>query len=96
MGTFILVLIRLVEASAWTYSLVVVARAVVSWMPLHGGHPLRRCLEAVTEPVLRPIRRMLGRLGLMRAVDWSPLVLLLCVYLIRDLLVRMLLQLVLP
>ncbi len=93
MRTFIVVLVRLVEASAWTYSLIVVARAVVSWMPLHGAHPLRRCLEAVTEPVLRPIRRLLGRLGLMGAVDWSPLVLLLCVYLIRDLLARMLLRL---
>ncbi|MGC9530382.1 MAG: YggT family protein [Candidatus Bipolaricaulaceae bacterium] len=88
MVAFIVAVARLVEATAWAYSLVVVGRAVVSWLPLQRDHPLRRCLEAATEPLLGPIRHGLIRLGLSGPVDWSPLILLLAVYLLRDLLVR--------
>ncbi len=93
MQAFIIAVARLVEATAWAYSLVVLGRAVVSWIPLEAGHPLARCLEAATEPVLRPIRRLLARLGLLGAVDLSPLILLILVYFVRDLLVRGLLRL---
>jgi YggT family protein len=93
MASFIVALARLIEATAWAYSLVVVGRAVITWLPLDPTHPLRRCLEVATEPLLRPIRHGLARLGLGGPVDWSPLVLLLALYLLRDLLVRWLLRL---
>ena len=93
MYTFITTLARFIDAAVWAYSLVVVARAVTSWLPLEPGHPLRRCLEVATEPLLQPIRRGLARLGVLGPVDWSPLILLLLLYLGRDLVVRGLLRL---
>jgi len=63
MYTFIVTIARLIDAVIWAYSLVVVARAVTSWLPLEPGHPLRRCLEVATEPLLQPIRKALSRLG---------------------------------
>lgn len=48
----------LVEA----YVFVLIARALLSWIPDHPGSPLHgivRVLDLVTEPVLRPIRRVL-------------------------------------
>ena len=52
------VLAYLVEA----YVLVLIVRALLSWFPSRPGSPLFgvvRALDAVTEPVLRPIRRVL-------------------------------------
>ncbi len=94
MQPFIIFLVRTIEVCAWAYSLIVIGRVLTTWLPTGVSHPLRRFLEAATEPVLRPIRLALGRLGLMGSLDVSPLILLLCVYLLRHLLVGALLRLV--
>lgn len=62
------------------YSLVVLAAVVVSWMPLDEGHPLVRWTRRATEPALRPIRKVLPTAG---GFDFSPLVLLLGLHLLR-------------
>ncbi len=52
------VLVGLVEA----YVVLLIVRALLSWFPSHPGSPvfqLERALGVVTEPVLRPIRRLL-------------------------------------
>ena len=60
------------------YVVLLVARALVSWFPVHPGTPLYsvvRILDLLTEPVLRPIRRILPpmRAGGM-AIDLSIIV----------------------
>ena len=52
------ILAYLVEA----YVVVLIARALLSWLPARPGSMLShvvRVLDSVTEPVLRPIRRVL-------------------------------------
>ena len=52
------VLALVVEA----YVVVLVVRAVLSWIPIRSGSglaPFARFVEAVTEPVLRPVRRII-------------------------------------
>ncbi len=44
------------------YVVVLIARALLSWLPTRPGtafYQVVRLLDAVTEPVLRPIRRVL-------------------------------------
>jgi len=60
------------------YILVLLGRAVISWFPISPGTPMEtvaRVLERLTEPVLRPVRRILPpvRAGGM-AIDLSILV----------------------
>lgn len=60
------------------YVVVLIARALVSWFPVHPGSALYgvvRVLDRLTEPVLRPIRRILPpmRAGGM-AIDLSIIV----------------------
>ena len=52
------ILVGLVEA----YVVVLIVRALLSWLPVRPGSPLipvLRVLDGITEPVLRPIRRIL-------------------------------------
>jgi YggT family protein len=56
------VLAYLIEA----YVIVLIARALLSWFPAAPGSVLAKVvqvLDAVTEPVLRPIRRLLPPIG---------------------------------
>jgi YggT family protein len=60
------------------YIVVLIVRALLSWFPARPGTgfaSLVRALDAVTEPVLRPIRRILPPVGVGgMAIDLSILV----------------------
>jgi YggT family protein len=64
----------------WAYSLVVLARIILEYIPVSFDHPVARvraAFRAVTEPVLAPIRAVLPPLRLGGVgLDLSPLVLL--------------------
>ncbi|HUO49536.1 MAG TPA: YggT family protein [Acidimicrobiales bacterium] len=69
---------RALSSLLWLYTLVLIGRAVISWFPITPGTPLEtvaRVLERLTEPLLRPIRRILPpvRAGGM-AIDLSIIV----------------------
>lgn len=52
------IIILVIEA----YVIVLVARALLSWVPVRPGSPvtgITRVLDKITEPVLRPVRRIL-------------------------------------
>lgn len=73
------------------YTWIVIASAIVSWLVAFGVVNVRNqfirvvvdLLYRLTEPVLRPIRRILPNLG---GVDISPVILLLGLFFIRSLL----------
>ena len=52
-------------------SLLIVARALLSWFIRDTTHPVMRILLDLTEPLLRPIRRMMPSDVM---VDFSPLI----------------------
>jgi YggT family protein len=62
------------------YSLVVLAAVVLSWMSIDPRHPAVQAIERLVEPALAPIRRALPSMG---GIDFSPMVLLLVLRLIR-------------
>ncbi len=40
------------------------ARAIISWLPIEEDNPIVSFLYGVTEPVIMPVRALLNRLGL--------------------------------
>lgn len=53
-------------------------------------HPIRRAVDSVVEPMLAPIRRVVPLIGML---DFSPLILLLLLQLLRNLIIRILIAL---
>ena len=84
-------LLSLIRLILQIYSWVIIAAAVMSWLVAFGVLNVRNqfirmvvdVLYRLTEPVLRPIRRMLPNLG---GVDISPVILLLGLFFLRSLL----------
>ena len=62
------------------YSLVVFGSVIVSWIQLPPTHPIVGFLTRMTEPFLAPIRRLIPTMG---GLDFSPIVLLLAVRIVR-------------
>ena len=75
------------------YTWVIIASAIMSWLVAFGVVNTRNqfirvvvdVLYRVTEPVLRPIRRLLPNLG---GVDISPVIVLLLIFFLRHLIVE--------
>lgn len=70
-------IVDLLCAAADVYSLLILARILLSWFPINPSGPMGQFLRWVhvaTEPVLAPVRRSLPAFG---PLDLSPLVVLL-------------------
>lgn len=80
---FGLSLLEIVLGLLSLYTWVIIIRALLSWVNPDPYNPLVRMLVAVTEPVLRPLRRLLPphRMG---GLDLSPLVAILLLQLFKN------------
>ena len=74
-----MILIQLIDL----YSLIVFGAVVMSWLQLPPSNPIAQFVHAVTEPVLGPIRRALPPMG---GIDFSPMVLLIGLQLLKGIL----------
>lgn len=62
---------KLLIALLLTYFVLIIARVIISWFASQSRHPLIPLVYQLTEPVLRPINRVLPSMG---GVDLSPLI----------------------
>lgn len=68
------------------YSLVLLASVILSWVNLSPDNPIVKVVHQLTEPVLERVRKILPSAG---GFDFSPLVVLLALRLLKTLLLRM-------
>ena len=59
------------------------ARAIISWFPIDQNGPVVRALDAITEPILEPLRRVVPRVGM---IDITPMVAIVLIFAIMTLL----------
>lgn len=66
------------------YSLVILARVLMSWINIDPDSPLARTIYDLTEPVLAPVRNMLPPAG---GLDFSPIIVIIVLQVIQSLIV---------
>ena len=69
------------HALIWYFMIVVMVRAVISWVNPDPMNPFVRFLSASTDPLLIPLRRYMPNFG---PIDLSPLVLFFILMLLND------------
>ena len=85
-------LLNVILLALQLYTYLIIASAILSWLVAFNVINTRNdfvrsvwnFLDAVTEPVLRPIRRILPNLG---GVDISPIILILLIMFIQNLII---------
>ncbi len=98
MNTILIPLIQVLYAALNLYWWAIIISVVLSWLVAFNVinthnrfvHMVGSALHAITEPVLRRIRRFLP---VMSGIDFSPIVLLLIVYFFQQFLIQLLIQL---
>lgn len=77
-GNFTAFLISLISTILNIYSLIILARALLSWFNLNPSNGIYYVLLRLTEPVLGPIRRLIPLQG----IDISPVIAILLIDLV--------------
>jgi YggT family protein len=85
----ILSLVTIINIVSQILVLLVFVSVILSYF-MDPNHPIRRGVDNIVEPMLSPIRRVVPLLGML---DFSPLVLILLIQLVKNLLVSLLLSL---
>jgi YggT family protein len=62
------------------YTVIVLVAVVVSWLQLPPDNPIVKFTRMLTEPALAPIRKLMPPMG---GLDFSPMILLLLLYVLR-------------
>ncbi len=69
------------------YSLLIIIRAVLSWVGADPRNQLVRVIHSLTDPVLEPIQSVIPPIG--GTIDISPLVALVFVQLLKEVIIRL-------
>ena len=86
------ILIRTVQIFCNFLYLAILARVILSWFPMARGNKFAQILNAVTEPILYPIRSViqkspLGGPGMI--LDFSPIIAFFLIQIIQNVLINL-------
>jgi YggT family protein len=81
---FVLCLAHLLQLTAYVYMFIIIIIVVISWVNPGAYNPLTVLLYQITDPLMREVRRRIPTTG---GLDWSPMVVLLGIYLFLSLVV---------
>ena len=90
-GNLLHALATILDIALTAYMWIIIIRAIVSWVNPDPWNPIVQFLYRATDPVLRPIQRMLPMKGW--GIDFSPLVAILAIIFIQKFLVASLSEL---
>jgi len=88
---FIIAVANVADVLLNVYSWLIIARAIISWVSPDPYNPIVNFLYMVTEPILRPARRIIPPIG--GTIDISPIVVLLLLMFLRQALIKSLFDL---
>lgn len=89
-GNLILAVATILNYGLEIYQWIVIIAAIISWVNPDPYNPIVRFLYTVTNPVLRPIRRLIG--GRLGPIDIYPIIVIIAIILIQKIVVRSLIE----
>jgi YggT family protein len=86
-----ILLVNFIDLIFSALTLAIVARALISWLPMDNYNPIVQFLYRITEPILAPIQRVIPPIGMM---DITPIVALILLQILQGLIHNVLFGLV--
>jgi len=85
LGYFLQAVAGVLDMVLFLAMIIVIARAVLSWVSPDPYNPIVRIINQLSEPLLFPIRRRVPYLG---GMDFSPIILLMVIFFLQNFLVQ--------
>jgi len=90
LGNLFLAIAQILDIVLDIYKWIIIISAVISWVNPDPYNPIVRFLYSVTNPVLRPIRRIVG--GRLGPIDISPIIVILAIIFVQRFLIGSLIE----
>jgi YggT family protein len=90
LGSFLVSVAKVLSILLTIYQYIVLGAVIISWVNADPRNPIVRFLRQSTEPIFRPVRRILPRALFKTGIDFTPLVVWLAIVLIENFAVGML------
>jgi len=85
-GDLIIAIAKILNILLGTYKWIIIIAALISWVNPDPYNPIVRFLYSITDPVLRPVRRLIGyRLG---PIGISPLIVIIVIIFLQSFLIN--------
>jgi YGGT family. len=91
LSNFVIALARIIDIVLTLYMWLIIFRAVISWVNADPYNKIVIFLYRVTEPVLRPVRRIIPLRNV--GIDLSPIIVILVILFLQYFLVETIIQL---
>ncbi len=88
-GLMVLTIANLLKLTAYIFIFLIFLGVIISWISPGAYNPITVLIHQLTNPLLHPVRRRLPPMG---GLDWSPMIVLLGIYLFLTLIVAPLLD----
>ncbi|NIM13000.1 MAG: YggT family protein [Candidatus Aminicenantes bacterium] len=86
MGRFLNALVQVISVAIYVYSVIILIRAVISWMGNIPTNNLIILLRRITDPVFRFVHRHLP-FTIIGGIDISPIIIVMVLYLINTVII---------
>ena len=83
-------MIFLINIAFEILAILIIIRVFLSWFPYNQYHPLIQILLKITDPILTPIRSLIGHVG---GIDFSPIIIVFLIKLIQNFIISFLISL---
>ncbi len=84
-GNFLGAIASILDTVLYLYMLIVIARALISWVNPDPYNPIVQFLYRLTEPVLSWVRRTIPSVA--AGIDFSPFIVILIIYFLQSFLI---------
>ena len=74
----------IVSTLVWVLTIAMFIRAIMSWFPVSHTNPIYQLVHTITDPILKPLSRIVPRVGF---IDLTPMVAILLLYIIQQIVI---------
>lgn len=92
LGSLLVSIAKILSLILTIYQYIVLGAVIVSWVNADPSNPIVRFLRQSTEPIFRPIRRVLPRALFRTGLDFTPLIVFLLIILLQNFVIVLLLH----
>jgi len=84
LGRLLIATAKILSMFIGAYKIIILGAVIVSWVGADPYNPIVRLLRQMTEPVFRPVRRILPAFLFKTGFDFTPLVVLALLFILED------------
>lgn len=92
LGSLLVSVAKVLSILLTIYQYIVLGAVIVSWVNADPHNPIVRFLRQSTEPIFRPIRKLMPRAMFRTGIDFTPLIVFLLIVLIQNFVISLMIH----